>query len=200
MTRRRRATSLWASAGACIAGLSALAGVARAAGESHYGGDLGQALAAMAVFLVLLLILGKYAWRPIVQQLKKREEAIQKTIDRAERTRKQAKELLAGYEEKMAAAQAEVAEMLQASRQEAGTERKAILQGARDEAQRIARAAREDISRATEDARRALQTTTAELAAQIAGQVLGQSLTDRQQQELIDQSLHEIRRQATKEP
>ena len=200
MTRRRRATSLWGSAGACIASLSALSGVARAAGESHYGGDLGQALATEAVFLVLLAILGKYAWRPIVQQLKKREEAIQKTIERAERTQKQAAETLAGYEAKMAAAEAEVTRMVEVGRQEAGVERKAILQAARDEAQRVAEAARQDISRATEEARRALQTTTAELATQIAGQVLGRSLTGLQQQELIEQSLHEIRQQASKEP
>ncbi len=108
MTDRRRATRLWAPALAAAASLSAIAGKARAAGGSHYGGDLGQALAAMGVFLVLLLILGKYAWRPIVQQLKKREEAIQKTIERAERTQKKAEELLAGYEEKMAAAESQV--------------------------------------------------------------------------------------------
>ncbi|MCY2924432.1 MAG: hypothetical protein NT031_03185, partial [Planctomycetota bacterium] len=41
--------------------------LANEGGGGLYFGDLGQALAAVAVFLVLLAILGKWAWKPIIE-------------------------------------------------------------------------------------------------------------------------------------
>ncbi len=195
MTRRRPSTYRWAWVGACAACLSALGSTAQAA-ETPYPGDLGQALAAVAVFAVLLVILGKYAWRPIVQQLKRREEAIAETIARAEKTQKTAEELLAGYEQKMADAETQVQEMIAQAQAEGAADRREIVGAARQEAQRVAEAATEEIGRAKAAARVELQHTTARLATDIAGQILGRQLTSDQQQTLIDQSLSEIRQQA----
>ena len=168
------------------------AGPAAAEGGKLYPGDLGQAIATFLTFCVLLFVLGKYAWKPIVAQLRRREEEVAATVSRAGEQQGKAEKLLAHYQSLVDKAEAESKELLAASRREATEARDQIISDARSESRRAIRTAQEEIRHAKEEVVRELRETTAELAADIAEQVLGKGLRPEDHQRLVDQSLKEI--------
>ena len=171
-----------------------------AAGDKDiYYGDVGQAIATLLTFAVLVYILGRYAWRPIVTQLRQREDEIAETVSRAETQQQEARELLEHYRTKMEQAETEAKEMLAASRREAADTRDEILAGAREQALLAVRSAKEDIRRAKEDVVHELRQTTAELAADTAAKVMGRALRPDDHDRLVAESLKEICTRVAKE-
>jgi F-type H+-transporting ATPase subunit b len=162
-------------------------------------GDLGQAIAAILIFLALLAVLGKYGWTPIMEQLRRREEHIAKAIDDAQKGRQDAEALLSQYRAKLDQAAGEAKEVIAKGRQEAAAAREEILAQARDEARKAAEMARQDIEQAKQKALEELYQTTTELAADMAGRVLQESLKASDHRELLADSLSEIRKNAAKE-
>lgn len=71
------------------------------------------------VFLLLIFVLGKFAWGPIKEGLEKRELGIAAMIDEAQRNQKKAAEQLLAYEKKLAAAADEVREMAAQAKRDA---------------------------------------------------------------------------------
>ena len=110
-----------------FAPISACAGEASPPGESsitplptsweEVESDL--ALWTAVVFVLLLLVLGKFAWRPIANGLQKREQRIADEIASAERSNAEARDLLKEYEKRLGAAGEEVRQMLDAARRDA---------------------------------------------------------------------------------
>ncbi len=175
------------------------AGPAAAEGGKLYPGDLGQAIATFLTFCVLLFVLGKYAWKPIVAQLRRREEEVASTVNRAAEQQEEAENLLSHYQSLVEKAEAESKEVLATSRREATEARDQIITDARSESRRAIRTAQEEIRHAKEEVVRELRETTAELAADIAERVLGGGLRPEDHQRLVDQSLEEIRDRATED-
>ena len=181
----------WSLTAACGVLLCA-AGPAAAEGRTLYPGDLGQAIATFLTFCVLLFVLGKYAWKPIVAQLRRREEEVAANVSRAVTQQEEAEKLLAHYQSLVDKAEAESKDLLATTRREATGARDEIISEARSEARRSIRTAQEEIRHAKEEVVRELRETTAELAADIAEQVLGKGLRPEDHQRLVDQSLKEI--------
>jgi F-type H+-transporting ATPase subunit b len=163
------------------------------AADAFWLGDPGQAIAAIVVFLLLLAVLGKWAWKPIVKQLQLREESIAKQIDDAQRRQKEAQDLLDQYKAQLAAARKEVEELLSRGRREAAQAREQIIASARDEGQKAIDRAGEDIEQAKRKALRELYETTASLAVDVAGKIIRKSLQPQDYRDLVEQSLQEIR-------
>ena len=160
--------------------------------ETPYVGDLGQAIASLVIFLILFILLGKYAWKPIVAQIQRREEDIQSKIDVAEKRQAKAEELLEDYNERLNDIDARSDQMLAEARKAAATETQRILNDARRQAEKVTTVAKNDILSATQDARKELKRETATLAAQIAGEVLQKDLTPEDHQRLIDDACSKI--------
>lgn len=192
-----RARCAWLMAAVAAIGVTSAPLVA--ADATPNPGDAGQAIAAVLVFLVLLGILGKWAWGPIVQQLKRREEAIATAVEHAQRREKKAEALLKQYEARLEDVEAEAREIIATGRQGAAAERDELIAAARQEARKAAEDAQGEIERARRAALRDLQHSTAQLATDIAGQVLRQALTPEEQGRLLEESLEEIRKQAERE-
>lgn len=195
--RKTRSARAWAIAVAAV--VAVIAAPAAAAGATPDMGDAGQAIAAVLVFLVLLGILGKWAWGPIVQQLKRREETIATAVEQANRSERKAEALLKQYAARLEAVEAEAGEIIATGRQAAAAEREEFIAAARQEARKAAGDAQKEIERARRAAVRELQHSTAQLATDIAGQILRQALTPEEQGRLLEESLEEIRKQAEKE-
>jgi F-type H+-transporting ATPase subunit b len=180
---------------ATAAGLLLSPGVALAS-DSNFTGDAGQSIAAIVVFLLLLVVLGKWAWKPIVKQLQLREDSIANQIQEAQRRQKEAQELLEQYKAQLAAAQKEVEELLSRGRREAAQAREQIVAAARDEGQKAIDHAGEDIEQAKRTALRELYETTAMLAVDVAGKIIKKTLQPQDHRDLVEQSLQEIRSRA----
>jgi F-type H+-transporting ATPase subunit b len=182
---------------AAAAGTVLLGASTALASEAEGGisaGDLGQAIASLIIFALLLWVLGHWAWKPIITQLRRREEGIGEALSRSEQREKEAQELLASYRKRMEAAEGEVLELVNQGRKEAAEVREQVVAAARDEAHRTIESARSEIDAAKNVALRELESTTAGLATDLSGQIIGRTLGGEDHQRLVQQSLETIRR------
>ena len=166
---------------------------------SERAGNLGQAFMILAVFAGLLLILGKYAWKPIIHQLQRREKDIGERIQDTERRNREAKELEAHYKASLDRADAEAKQILAKNLEEATRAREELLAAARDEGNRTIEAAKTEIEVFKRAAIEELQQATAGMAVSIAGEILKQQLTPENQEALVEQSLARIRDRTRRE-
>lgn len=137
------------------------------------------------VFLLLLGILYKFAWGPISAGLERREHRIAEHIAAAERSHEEAKQMLAEYERKLATAQDEVRAILDEARRDAEHAHQEILAKAKAEAAAEAARAKHDVETARDQALKQLVETSANLAVDLAGQILKARLTPDDHSKLI---------------
>jgi F-type H+-transporting ATPase subunit b len=161
-----------------------------------YPGDLGQMIATLLIFLLLLAVLGKYAWKPIIEQLRKREDEYNTRVADAEARRKKADELAREYEDRLASIAQEGQEILERSRKTASQERDQLLAEARQEAKRAAEEAHVEIDNARRQARVELQAETARMAADIARRVLQDNLSEDDHRRLLQHATQQVAQQA----
>jgi F-type H+-transporting ATPase subunit b len=189
--RLRLATAAWFSG--AVWALQARTALA-AEGEAAVNfGDLGVTIATVAIFLLLLLILRRYAWKPILTQLQKREQSIADTIAGAALREKQAQDLLADYRARVEQIEGEAKRILAQGRQEGLEAKERLLAEAREEAHKLADEQRRDIERSKQDALRELYERTTQLAGEMAAQVLSRRLSAEDQRKILAGSLDDIR-------
>jgi F-type H+-transporting ATPase subunit b len=169
-------------------------------GGAPYFGDLGQAIAAMLTFAVLVLVLGKWVWKPIVRQLERREEAIQTSIENAEKRQREAEEALEEYKSQLAQARTQAQQIVAEGQRRAADERKVILEKAEEQAGELTEEAREEIRRAKEEAVQDLRDLTASMATELASRLIGRKLSPEDHERLVDESLEEIRERTLRNP
>lgn len=175
--------------------LPAVAPAAEGMGGFDFG-NLGQALAAVLTFLLLLVVLGRWAWKPLVAQIRAREQAVADAIHRAEKQRAEAQEFLDSYRARLDRAEDDARDVLVRTRQEAAELRDRIVAEARQEALKVAEAAKAELARAKDEAIRELYDATAELATDVAQRLLRRSLGGEDHARLLEQSVREIRDRA----
>ncbi len=141
------------------------------------------------VFVLLLLVLSKFAWKPIVQGLQKRERAIADQIAQAESSNQKAKEVLAEYQQKLSHSEQEVRRMIEQARRDAEEAGRALLDKAREDAQAEHRKAVRDIEAATAQALKELSERSAGLAVELAGKILAAELKPGDHAKLIQESV-----------
>ena len=162
-------------------------------GGGIYTGDLGQAVAAIAVFVVLLLILRKWAWGPIIAQLRQREDDITDSVQRAKSLEAKAQQLLDDYSQRLDKAQSDAAEVIAQAKTDGEQLRQEILAAARKEAKTSARQARNDIAVARDEVLKEMRQTTADMAMDIAEQIIRRGLAPSHQRRLLNELVEEIR-------
>jgi F-type H+-transporting ATPase subunit b len=169
------------------------------AGHGHPSGvplawKADLALFSLITFVLFIVVLGKFAWGPMIQGLDKRELGIQKAIDDAEEGRRKAHAMLAEYEQKLKAAEQTVQAMVAEARRDAERTSQDLIANAQREVGLIRDRAKDDIRQATD-------TALAEVFTQINSQVvlatehvLGRALDEADQDRLVSQALAEISR------
>jgi F-type H+-transporting ATPase subunit b len=194
MAGRRLVKWRWPRAALIAATVALAAGAAAAAeeGKAPYPGDLGQAIAAMVIFLLLLAVLGRWAWKPVVLQLQMREKRIADVIAGAQAREKEAQELLEEHRRRLDRAEADAQGVLERSRQEAAEVRERILAEAREESRRSGDKARQEIDEAKRAALRELYDATAVLATDIASRIIRKNLNPEDHRRLLAESLSDL--------
>ena len=168
-------------------------------GGGHDGGDAGlnpldtwkadMAIWTAVVFVLLLLVLGKFAWGPIADGLDKRESRIAGEIRAAEKANSDAKALLGEYQQKLIAAGDEVRQLMEQAKRDAEVTGHKMVQKARDEADAEKRRAVEDIELATAGALKELAEQSANLAVDLAGKIVRQRLSAGDHSVLINEAV-----------
>jgi F-type H+-transporting ATPase subunit b len=146
-------------------------------------------LFSLLIFVLLVVVLARYAWIPIMEGLEKREKSIARDIDDAKTANEKAQATLARYESKLQAAKDEASALVAEARKDAEAAREKILARANEEAQRQRRRALDEIAAAKDQAVRELAERSVDSAVSLAGRLVGKELTPEDHQRLIEQSL-----------
>ncbi len=145
-------------------------------------------------FLILLFLLGKYAWKPILNAVKQREESIETALSSAAKAREEMEQLKSDNEKILIEARQERDAMLKEARQikdEMITEAKSK---ASDEADRMIEQAREQIENEKMRAVTDLKNMVGKMSVEIAEKVLRQELSGGEKQhELIENQLRDFK-------
>ncbi len=156
----------------------------------EFRGDL--AIYTFVVFLLLLALLGKLAWPSIATALEEREKRIEGNIADAEAMQAEAKNMLAQHEAKLATAADEVRELLEEARRDAEHTKSQIIVEAKEAAGKERDRAVRDVDLAAENAMHRLVETSANMAVDLAGQVVKQNITPDQQAALVREALSKL--------
>ncbi len=147
------------------------------------------ALWTAAVFVVLFLLLWKFAWGPLTAGLEKRERGIADQISQAEAANRQAQALLAQYEQKLAEAKQEVRGILDAARAQAEQMGREIVEQAKSDAAAEQQRMLRQIEAATASALKEIADRAATLSVELAGKIVGASLDPRAHAKLIEKAV-----------
>ena len=166
-------------------------------GAGNPGPNLGKpeeiksdlAFFTFVVFLVLLAILWKFAWGPIIEALERREKMVADHIAQAELNHAEAKRLLVEYEHKLDAAAGEVRELMEEARRDAEKVKQSILAEAKAGAEAERLRALRDIDSATDAALESLSKRSADLAVDLAGKILQSQLSPADHARLISEAM-----------
>ncbi len=140
-------------------------------------------------FITILLILKKYAWKPILNMIKEREDSIEGALATAEKARAEMLELKAGNEKILAEARAERDTLMK----EARDTKDAIINEAKEKAKvetdRILNQARETIQNEKMAAVTELKNQVASLSIEIAEKILKDHLSTDDKQKALNSTL-----------
>jgi F-type H+-transporting ATPase subunit b len=146
----------------------------------------------IASFIVLVAVLGKYGWKPMIQALSEREENIRSALEQADKARLEASDLLKRNEESMARAAEEYQKMVRESKVMADKVKEEILGKAREQAQLELQRATEEIQRNVDSARQQLRSEVADLAIKAAEKILDETLDAQRQKKIVDSFLSQL--------
>lgn len=152
--------------------------------------DLG--LWTLVVFLLLLLILKKVAWGPMLEGLKKREESIRTAVEEAKRVREDAARDRAAFQKQLDEAQQEIPRLMEEARRDAAALKEEMRTQAQAEIQSERQRLRREIDMARDQALQELWSQSARLATLISSKIIKRELKVDDQKRLVDESLEEI--------
>jgi F-type H+-transporting ATPase subunit b len=176
--------------------LTPLALVAQEHGGEGGGGlfsiNLGLSIWTIVVFVILLLVLGKFAWGPILSAVEAREENIQGALDEARERQAEAEKLLKEHKEQLADARRQAQEIISEGREAGDRLRKELEAKAREEGDAILARARTEIEREKEAALDAVRRESVELALAAASKLLHEKLDGEQDRKLVMNYLDDL--------
>jgi len=154
--------------------------------------DPGVGIWTVITFSLLLVILRRFAWTPILSSLEEREKRLQSSMQTAEEARNESKRIAEEQNKILAAARHEASEILATARKSGDEFRKKMEQGAKAEREKIIAAAEAEIKVLQQNAREELRKFSAELAIGAAEKLLQENLDQVKSQKLVEDYIAEM--------
>ena len=152
----------------------------------------GLLLWTIITFVVLLLILWKAAWKPVVEALDARAEKVRSDIESADRSRLEAEKLLNQHKEMMAEAKNEAATIIANGKSAAENIRNEIIEKANSEAKELSERVRKEIDLAKDKALSELEAEIVVLSTEIAAKIISKNLNPDDQKVLVQETLNKV--------
>jgi F-type H+-transporting ATPase subunit b len=162
---------------------------------SPFSGGFGDALWTIITFVVLLVVLWKLAWKPILAALNARQEHIEKQITDADETHKEAECVLAQYRKKLEDADSEGKGIIATHVNKAQQEAKEIVGGAKEQTEAMKLKAEADIERAGKTARAELFDQAGELVLRLGEEILGRAVSDEDNQRFTGEAVARLKKE-----
>jgi F-type H+-transporting ATPase subunit b len=153
---------------------------------------IGLMIWTLLVFGITMLLLARLAFPRISAALDKRQQAIEESIDSAERTREEADRILAEYRQRLQEAREQADEIVQRARQAGEVHEREAKEHAGELATEAARRAQRDIEAATRKALQELRQEVADLTIMATEKVTRKTLDSADQRRLVDEALQEL--------
>jgi len=162
---------------------------------SVFEGYYGEAIWTLIWFFVLLIVLWKFAWKPVLAGLNSRTEHIEKQISDAEKTRKEAKKILEEYGAKLADAERQGRDIITARTKEAEKQAKEVHQQTKRELEQRKIRADAELERERTEAADELWGQAGDIVRQLGKEVFGKSLDDEDNRKLIAEAIARLKQQ-----
>ena len=154
--------------------------------------DPGLFIWTILTFLVLVALLAKFAWRPLLQALESRQELIRKSLDDAQQATQELERLQAESAQIIRKARVEAETIISNGRSDGERLREEIKQKARADSDAIVRSAERQIQLETTRALQQIRHEVADLSVQIASKLIQRNLSREDNEGLIEETLKQL--------
>jgi F-type H+-transporting ATPase subunit b len=149
-------------------------------------------LVQMVNFLILIVLLHRFLYKPLTQFLATRADGIKRSLEEAKAAREAAAKAQQEYEARIAATRREAAALRESAVREVEEERQRLLKVSRDEAARLLTEAKAQIEQEVKRAKAELRAEVVGLSLGVAERLIGRSLTTDDDRRLAEQVVQEI--------
>lgn len=139
-----------------------------------------------ATFLLLLMVLYKFAWKPILAALDAREESLRRSIDEADRIKEELKKIEETRLKVLSEADQKAKEIIAQSRKAAIEAANTIQKKAKEEAQILLENSRREMKEELKKAQADLRQESAQIAVGLAAKLIEENLTDEKNKKIIN--------------
>ena len=153
---------------------------------------LGNIIVVSGSFLILMFLLKHFAWGPISDILKKREDKIANDLDSAEKSRINSAKMEQEREQQLLASRSDAADIIKNAKESGELSRQNILKETQEEVARLKSKAQTDIMLERDTALNSVKDDVAELSLQIAAKILNKELSPEMHESLINQYIEGI--------
>jgi len=160
--------------------------------------DPGLYIWTIATFLVLVGLLAKFAWRPLLAALEQRQDAIRKSLDDVRQAKQDLERVHADSAKILAQARTEADSIVSATRADVNAFREEMRQKARAEADGIVKNAERQIEQETARALQQIRHEAVDLSVSIASKLLQRNVSKDDNARLIEDAFKQI--EATERP
>ena len=147
---------------------------------------------AIIAFVILMWLLNKYAFGPLIEVMEKRRERVLNEQKEAEASRKEAERLLAEQRKALEEVRDQAAKMFEQARQSSAREAEEIIAKATEEAARIKEEALRDIENEKKKAVAAVRSQVSALSVMIASKIIEKQIDEKTQEQLISEYLDKV--------
>ncbi len=155
--------------------------------------DMTMVFLTWFTFFILLAILYKFAWKPILLALDAREENIRRSLEDAKKAHEELVRINEESQKIIAAADKKAQEIIERSRKAAVDAAKVIEKKAKEEAHILMDNAESEIEALQKKAQMALRQESVDLAIGLAGKLIQENLEGSKRQKLIDRLIEEFK-------
>ena len=153
---------------------------------------IGNFILIAGSFILLLVLIKKFAWSNITGIFEERAEKIASDIDRAEEARQKAEVLAQKREDELAGSRKEAKTIIENAKETAEKSKASILADAKLEAGRLKEKANQEIAQNKAEALQSVKGEVADLTVNLAGKIISQNLDGHAHKELIDQYIDQL--------
>ena len=156
------------------------------------GSLIGDFILVAGSFLLLIVLIKKFAWDNITRTFEQRAKKISDDIDGAESARQKAEDLAQKRETELAGSRQEATTIIENAKETAEKNKAGILADAADEAGRLKEKANQEIAQTKAEALNSIKGDVADLTVNLASKILGQQLDQEAHKELIDRYIDKL--------
>lgn len=151
--------------------------------------NTGDIFATLIIFSILMLLLKKFAWGPLMGVMKQREELIASEIEAAENSRQESHQLLEEQRSLLKEARTEALAIVENAKKQGDVQREEIITVARSEASRLKESAVREIETEKDKAIAAVREEVVSLSILAASKVLGKQISEEDNRALIEETI-----------